>query len=143
MHRLLARWCCFRTRQDAISWLQSQDPDVARHVQEREAHYLYLGDYERQVASTIKCRVKGDGRVYGMYLKTDSYFEGVGMNELWQAHIKTRYVFLQSGCRVAATILQSGCVVLLTELQRKKRTVLWEVPKTPFVWSCLAAVQAR
>lgn len=60
-------------------------------VQEKEAHYLYLGDYERQVASTIKCRIKGDGRIYGMYMKTDSYFEGVGMNELWQAHIRTRY----------------------------------------------------
>jgi hypothetical protein len=61
-------------------------------VQEQEAHYVYLGDYERQVASTIKLRVKGDGRMYGFYLKTDSYFEGVGINELWQAHLKTRCV---------------------------------------------------
>jgi hypothetical protein len=59
-------------------------------LQALEAHYIYLGDYERQVASTIKCRVKGDGRVYGMYFKTDSYFEGVGVNEIWQAHLQTR-----------------------------------------------------
>ena len=79
--------------QGFTSWLQEKDTDAAvRGLQEQEAHYLYLGDYERQVASTIKCRLKGDGRVYGMYLKTDSYFEGVGMNELWQAHIRTRYV---------------------------------------------------
>lgn len=58
-------------------------------LQEELGHYLWLGDYERQVASTITCRVKGDGRVYGMYLKTDSYFEGDGVNEIWQAHFQT------------------------------------------------------
>lgn len=58
-------------------------------VQEELGHYLWLGDYERQVASTLNCRVKGDGRMYGMYLKTDSYFEGDGVNEIWQAHFQT------------------------------------------------------
>jgi hypothetical protein len=62
-------------------------------IQVTGGNYLWMGDYDRQVASTIDCTLKGDGRAYGIFLKTDSYFEGEGANEIWQAHFKSECVF--------------------------------------------------
>ena len=59
-------------------------------LQLHEGRYLWLGDYDRQVASTINYRLKGDGRLYGLYMKTDSYVEGTGSHEVWQTFVQTR-----------------------------------------------------
>jgi hypothetical protein len=60
-------------------------------MQMESGSYLWLGDYDRQVASTMNLSLKGDGRLYGMYMKSDSFFEGAGKNQIWQTCVKTRY----------------------------------------------------
>jgi hypothetical protein len=72
--------------------------DAAPRVQQINGHYLWLGDYERQVASTINLKIKGDGRLYGVYMKSDSYFEGLGVDEIWQAYIKTKCAQVLASC---------------------------------------------
>lgn len=52
--------------------------------------YLYLGKYERQVATELRLRMKGDGRLYLAYLKTDSYAEGEGTYDIWQTYLQLR-----------------------------------------------------
>ena len=59
-------------------------------VQQTLGSYLWLGQYDRQVASTINYSLKGDGRLYGVYMKTDSYVEGLGVDEIWQAVVQTK-----------------------------------------------------
>ena len=78
-------------------------------MQQREGHYFWLGEYERQVASTLNFALKGDGRTYGLFLKSDSYVEGVGVNEIWQAFVDTRCALLPRCVRVAMTTRQVHC----------------------------------
>ena len=59
-------------------------------LQQAPGHYFWLGQYDRQVASTINYSLKGDGRLYGIYLKSDSYFEGIETDEIWQACVETK-----------------------------------------------------
>ena len=59
-------------------------------LQQTPGHYFWLGQYDRQVASTINYSLKGDGRLYGIYLKSDSYFEGIETDEIWQACVETK-----------------------------------------------------
>lgn len=73
---------------------------AVRAVQIRDGSYLWLGSYERQVASTLDFRLRGDGRMYGLFLKTDSYFEGDGVNEIWQTCVQTRC----ASCRAAGVL---------------------------------------
>ena len=42
------------------------------------------------MASTMKYRLKGDGRTYGLFMKSDSYVEGTGVDEIWQAFVQTK-----------------------------------------------------
>ena len=49
-----------------------------------EDHYLYLGSPERQVACDLRFKIRGDGRLYLAYLKTESYVQGAGVFDIWQ-----------------------------------------------------------
>jgi hypothetical protein len=85
-------------------------------VQLKDGRYLWLGDYDRQVASTINVSLKGDGRLYGVYLKSESYFEGVGVNEIWQAFVETRCVLecksLPLILSIPARFQSTQCIIL-------------------------------
>ena len=79
----------FRLGTSAVIALTADHADC---LQLKQGHYFWLGEYERQVASTIDYTIKGDGRTYSAFLKSDSYVEGVGVNEIWQAFIDTKCV---------------------------------------------------
>jgi hypothetical protein len=79
-------------------------------MQQKEGCYLWLGQYDRQVASTINYQLKGDGRLYGVYMKSDSYVEGVGVDEIWQAFIQTKCAALcLYAMGAASTAAQRRC----------------------------------
>lgn len=60
----------------------------------KDGCYFYLGDYDQQVASSLNFRLRGDGRIYTSFLKTDSYHEGAGIHEIWQASL-SKYMDLR------------------------------------------------
>lgn len=94
----------------------------APRVQLQEGRYLWLGDYDRQVASTIDYRLKGDGRLYGLFMKTDSYVEGTGSHELWQTFVQTRHALSRQRQLSRRPVLLSSCAAVWRVLCRRQRS---------------------
>lgn len=63
-------------------------------LQLEQGSYLDFGTHERQVATELQLRLRGDGRLYLAFLKTDSYAEGHGTYDIWQTYLRLRYASL-------------------------------------------------